>query len=110
MTSAGRFRTPITIFRIAEVDNGRGGYTNQVQPVADVRAEVTGLGGSETVVNQVLQGISLYSIRIRYRTDVDAACQIRYGAVALNIKSAVDPDGRRRELVITAGSDSTLAS
>lgn len=106
MIPSRRLRHRITIRRATEIDNGKGGYsTGPWEPVATVFAAVTGLDGRESVMNQVLQGVSVYKIEIRWRGDVRASDQLRssgscFGGRDVNITSAVDPDGRRESLVI----------
>lgn len=69
--------------------------------VATVWAEMAGLGGAE------LSGIEAtvdYRLTIWYRNDVNPRWRIGLSGTArkLQIISAFDPDGRSRELVVTA--------
>jgi head-tail adaptor len=108
---AGRLRHRVDVVRVIEVDDGKGGFVPSAQPVAtSVPAEVVGLAGREAVLGQALQGISVYQITLRYRADLEGATelQLRYGALALNIRSAIDPDGRREQLLIVADTAGTL--
>lgn len=98
-------RHRITIRRFGDADNGRGGYTTGWSTIASPWANVTGLQGREILVNKVLQGISVYQIRIWYREGITTGDQIWYGALDLNIKSCTDPDGGRRELLIVADTE-----
>jgi SPP1 family predicted phage head-tail adaptor len=86
-----------------------GGFDTVWEPVKTIRAEVIGLDGRESVMEKVLQGISVYRITIRWRSDVSAQNQLLYGQQTLNIRSAVDPDDRREQLVIIADTESTLS-
>lgn len=97
----------IVVFAKSEVDNGAGGWTEIYTKIAQPWAEVKGLDGRESVMNQVLQGISVYRIRVRYRDDVTDTCQIYHDGRVLNIRSAVDPDGAREQLLIMADTAST---
>ena len=106
--SAADLRHRITISASVETDNGRGGSATAWTPIAKPWAEVLGLDGRESVMNKVLQGVSVYRIRIRYRADIEPKQQIRFGSATLNIKSVSDPFGTRRELVIMADTESTL--
>jgi head-tail adaptor len=77
--------------------------------VADTWAEVTALDGRESVMDHVLEGTSVYQIRIRYRADLRADWQIRHGELTLNITAPpADPDGKREQLVIIASTASAL--
>lgn len=105
----GDLRHKIIIRRVIEEDNGKGGYTSEWITVASPRAEVIGLTGREAVMDQVLQSVTIYRIRIRWRGDVQAADQVRHGSVNLNITSADDPDGKRRQLVIIATTEGARA-
>jgi head-tail adaptor len=67
-------------------------------------------------MDQVLEGISVFRIRIRWRSDMLASDQLQAADEAdpcfgfdadsklraVNIRSIVDPDGRREQLVIIA--------
>jgi SPP1 family predicted phage head-tail adaptor len=108
-------RHRVTIRRATETDNGRGGYATGWSDLDEVSAEVASLDGRESVMDQVLQGISVYRVRIRWRGDVQAADQLRsegscFAGKDVNIRSAVDPDGRREQLVIIADTASTRSS
>lgn len=115
---SAELRHRVVIRRATEVSNSRGGYTSAWSPIATVFAEVTGLDGRESVMDQALQGISVYRIRIRWREDIAQADQLRsagkcFGADGqgngrdVNVRSIVDPDGRREQLVIIADTAST---
>ncbi|MFZ3485287.1 phage head closure protein [Sphingomonas sp. 3-13AW] len=104
---AGRLRQRIEIWRSVETKNGRGGFTDDWQMIAATRAEILGQPGREAVLEQALQGIAVYKITIRFRDDVLASDQLRWSGRILNITAPpVDPDGLRKELVITASTES----
>lgn len=100
----------IVIKRPQQVSDGKGGYTSALVPVASCWAEVRAESGRERVIDEVLQGISVYRIRILWRGDIQTSDQIEYAGQALNIRSADDPDGKRRELFIIADTASTRTS
>lgn len=115
---AGDLRHRLKIRRVTEVKTGTGGYRSDWSDIATVSAEVVGLDGRESVMDQALQGISTYRIRIRWRQDLLTSDQLRplgssFGfddkgnARDVNIRSIVDPDGLRRQLVIIADTAST---
>ena len=107
--SAGRLRHRVAIMRATKVDNGKGGYTTTWSAVfSAVPVEVLGLTGTEAVREKVLRGIRVYQITARWRGDLLPKDQLRYGAEDLNIRSAVDPDGRREQLVIVADTDGAV--
>jgi SPP1 family predicted phage head-tail adaptor len=104
--AAGLLNNRITIRRPVEIDNGKGGYDTDWLPVATLWAEVRGLDGREVMIAQVLNGISAYRIRIRWRRGIEPNDQLRYDGKDLNIRSVSDPDGRRDWLVIIADTGS----
>lgn len=97
----------VVIFTRADVDNGKGGYTTLYSKIAKPWAEVLALDGRESVMNQVLQGISVIRVRIRHRDDVTDTCELYHAGRTYNIRSAGDPDGKREQLVIVADTSST---
>jgi SPP1 family predicted phage head-tail adaptor len=102
-TLASRLRHRITIRRSAEVKNARGGLEDSWTDVATVWAEVKGLDGRESVMERVLQGVSVYQVTIRWRDDLRTSDQLAgavFGGRDVNITSLVDPDGKRVELAI----------
>ena len=108
---SGDLRHRIAITRTVQTKQSNGSYWEVTGEVARPWAEVRSEGGKEAVMDQVLQGIAVYRIRIRWRGDVKASDQIDYSGSAkpLNIRSADDPDGRREQLVIVADTASTRA-
>jgi SPP1 family predicted phage head-tail adaptor len=103
---AGRLRHRIEIWRSVETKTGRGGFADEWKRVATTRAEIVGQPGREAVLEQALQGIAVHRITIRYRDDVLASDQLRWGDKILNITAPpVDPDGLRKELVIIASTE-----
>jgi SPP1 family predicted phage head-tail adaptor len=107
--SAGILRQTITLRRPIETPTGKGGFSTGFEDVARIPAEVIALDGRESVMAHVLQGVSVYRIRIRYRVDIKPDWQIAYGGLTLNIKAPPsDPDGRRVQQIIVADTSSTL--
>lgn len=95
-------RHQIEIRRRTRQKDGRGGYTDDWAQIARPWAEVISRDGKESMAEHVMQGVSSYRIRIRYREGISTNDQVRYGALELNITSAADPDGTREQLVIIA--------
>jgi len=104
----------ISIRRPNQVSDGKGGYTTSWAPIVEAMAEVKGLDGRESVMERVLEGVSVYRIRIRWRRglDVRASDQVRLrNGIELNITApAADPDGEREQLVIMAETASARAT
>lgn len=106
---AGRLRQRVDIMRAVKADNGKGGYVTTWSAIAtSVPAEVLGLTGSESVQEKVLRGIRVFQITLRSRTDLQPKDQLRLGTDDLNIRSAIDPDGRRERLVIIADTEGAV--
>lgn len=106
--SAGRLRQRVTIMRGTQADD-RGGYVTTWSAVeSDVPCEVIGLTGTEAVRERVLRGIRVYQVTIRWRGDLEPKDQLVYGVEDLNIRSAIDPDGRRERLVIIADTENAV--
>lgn len=107
--AAGRLRQRIALIRVTEVDDGRGGSVTTLTPIGEqVPAEVLGISGREAVLEKVLTGVRVYQVTTRWRAGVGEKDQVVYAGDTLNIRSAVDPDGRRERLVIIADTAGTL--
>lgn len=102
LSDSRRKRHKLLIRRAVEVDDGKGAFVTSWVTIAEPWADVEGMTGREAVMDQVLQSIAIYRMRIRWREGIKTADQIRHGNLNLNITSADDPDGRRRDLVIIA--------
>jgi len=101
-------RHQIIVRRPEETDNEGGGSTTTWSEIGRPWAELIGLDGRESVMNKVLEGVSVRRIRVWYRTDIDDKCQISADGLTLNVRSVADPWGTRRELVIIADTAGTL--
>lgn len=95
-------RHKLLIRRVEEVDNGKGAYTSSWSTIAEPWAEAEALSGRETMLDHSLQSLAVYRFRTRWDGRIQAADQVRFGEINLNITSATDPTGTRRELVIIA--------
>lgn len=95
--------------RKTTVDNNRGGSATSWAAVGTaIPAEVIMLTGSEAVQEKVLRGIRVYQVTIRWRASLQPKDQLRYNSDDLNIRSAIDPDGRRERLVIVADTEGAM--
>lgn len=106
--SAGQLRHRIGIVRPTSTPTGRGGFKETLAPIAsDVAALVEDLTGTEAVKEKVLRGIRVYRITVRWRAGIVTSDRISYAGDPdpLNIRSAVDADGRRRWLIIHADTE-----
>ncbi|BBC72918.1 conserved hypothetical protein [Altererythrobacter sp. B11] len=110
---AGRLRHEIAVKRQIRQPDGKGGYLTAWTTVATIRAEVTGLDGRESVMEKVMEGVSVFLFRVRWRRglEIRASDQVRYAGLDLNVKGpSVDPDGRRRQLTFIAETASAQAT
>lgn len=98
----------LKIRRSSPARDGKGGRSLTWATIAEPWAEVIGLDGRESVMDHVLQGVSVYRVRIRWRAGILNGDQIQHGTLELNITSAVDPDGKREQLVIMANTGAAL--
>ena len=109
MLAAGRLRQRVDIMRAVKASSGKGGYTSTWTAIASgVPAEVLGQTSAEVMRDSVLRGVRHYRITIRWRADIAPKDQLRHNGEDLNIRSAVDPDGRREQLVILADTDGAV--
>lgn len=68
----------------------------------DVWASVLATAGKEAADVDTVSTVTSFTIRIRYRSDVDSAWRVLWGNKTLDIVDVIDPTGRKAELVITA--------
>jgi head-tail adaptor len=100
---AGRYRHRVWLMRKLKVETGKGGFTSDWSPVFPFRAEVVALSGREAMVDQVLEGVRVYRVTTRWRADILLTDQLRLAdGTLLNVRSADDPKGLRRDLEIVA--------
>lgn len=101
---ASRLNRRVSIEFPTRVPNGQGGYTKGWSAPVPVWAEMIPLRGQEAVKHNLSTSAQLWKVTIRFRTDVNSDCRLMLAGAALNIRTCEDPDGRRRELVMTAES------
>nr|WP_302053761.1 head-tail adaptor protein [Sphingomonas tagetis] len=108
--TAGRLRHRVDLLRPDKIKDGKGGWESSFGVVATgVRACVEPLDGREALIERVLEGVSTFRITMRWRGDVAAKWQVRFGTMDLNITAPpTNPDGRREWLVIIASSAGAL--
>lgn len=99
---AGTLKESIALQSKTATTGDAWGPGEQWTTYATVRANVQATGGSESTNANEVQATNTYTINIRYRADVLTTHRIVWEGHTLQILSAIDPDGRHRELVITA--------
>lgn len=104
MLAAGSLRDRITVRRLTDTPNGRGGFSRGWSTViADLPAEVLGQSGREELIANTFQGVASFKITVRYRNDLRATDQVLWNGLELNIVAPpTDPDGRRERTEIFA--------
>ena len=96
-------RHRITIRRKGDVSDGKGGYTRGWTTVAqDLPAEIISLAGRERMFEQTFQSVSTFRMVVRWRDDLLPTDQILAYGMELNLRSAIDPDGRKERTEIYA--------
>ena len=97
---AGRLRQLVTIQQPTFTQDAAGQQTASWGDVeADVPAEVEAVAGGETRRGLQVEATVTTVITMRWRADVGPTWRIVHDGRTLNIERAVDPDGRRIELV-----------
>jgi SPP1 family predicted phage head-tail adaptor len=97
--SVASFRTRLVLEAPVETPDGAGGVTRAYGPAAMLWARIEPLRGDEEIrAGSLGQAIS-HRIALRWRAGVDASMRLRQGARVFVIRSAWDPDERRRQIV-----------
>ena len=78
-------------------DDG-GGASESFAPIAEIWAAVRARAGSERLVADGLAGHATHEVWIRFRADVTPPQRFVEGDRILDIRAALDVDGRRRWL------------
>lgn len=102
----GQLRQRITLLAPTTTRDAAGGEVTSYADLAEVFAEVK-LAPSRAdeqflaAIDQ-RQALSLFRVRIRYRSDVSVLYRLRVNGQELKIHSIGDPEGRKRMLQIVA--------
>ncbi|MCP4597791.1 phage head closure protein [Neptuniibacter sp.] len=102
---AGRLNTRITVKQASGAQDQYGSIKSG--PGADVAtlwAAKKHISGKEKWASEHVANNSTVSFRVRYRTDIEPDMWVIHGSDQYQIKGhPIDPDGRRRDLIITCG-------
>lgn len=82
--------------------DGGGGYTETPVVIDTVWARVRPLEGNERLQAMQTGMTQPHEFTIRYRDDVDGTTDVLYAGDRYDVKSVVDSEARRREIVILA--------
>lgn len=99
---AGRFRNTVVLEQRSDSREASGEAVQGWTAVATLPAQATMPGGTERFVSELDRVVATvtHRVRIRYRSGVNPALhRLRLEGRVLELLSATDPDGRRRELV-----------
>jgi SPP1 family predicted phage head-tail adaptor len=101
---AGPKNRRIAFQKKGQSPNGKGGWVESWGAPIVIAAEMIPLRGNEAVEESVVRGVQLWKVTVWFRPDLNTDCRLMKDGKELNIQSCEDPDGRRRELVMTASS------
>ena len=101
---AGTLRERVEWQRAAQSADGQGGFARAWTTAMTLNAEVVPVTGRETLIGGALQGVEMWDVVVRYRPAIGVADRLLWRGRTLNIRSAADPDGRRRVTQIAAES------
>ncbi len=97
---AGRLRHRVTIQKVTRTNAADGSPVDTWSALDTVSAEVKTVSGTERWANERTMQEYDIAVRIRHRADIGAGMRLLYGARVFDIKAPLDPDERRRELVL----------
>lgn len=102
---AGQLNKKIEIHRAYVDRNARGEDVTRWRTAAQVWARVTQLSGDERVAAMQVHAEAKWEVELRWRSDLRTTDRIVYKTLhathTLEIVSVVDPDERKRRLILT---------
>ena len=101
LVSEGELRTRAILEAPVDTVDDSGALVRVWQSVASVWASVSPKRGAELFVAGEQESVLTSEVVVRWRPEVASPMRFRIGARALLIRTAFDPDGRRRFLVCT---------
>ncbi len=99
---AGTLRERVTIVAPTTESDGEWGARDSSTNVATVSASVIARSGTEATADQGVSSIVIYDVVMRYRTGISSINRLTWNGKTLEVVTAIDPDGRRRQLNIEA--------
>lgn len=107
VVAAARFRDRVTIRRLQDVPDGKGGFDRGWVTLFDtIPAEVVSQGGRESVLASTLTGVSVFRITVRKRDGIKPADQVVWKGRELNILN-VEADFRDPVAAVVMFCDTT---
>lgn len=101
---AGQLNRRVMLQRETRMSNGQGGYVKDWTDAGEAAAQMIPLRGGEALEQSLLHSVQVWKVTIRFRPDVTTGWRLLFQGAPLNIQTCVDPDGRRRWLVMTCSS------
>ncbi len=98
LPTVGELRHRLRLESAMSSGDGGGGSDVIWTPVAELWACVRAVSGSERLTAEALAGRGMHEVWVRYRADVAPALRFVAGSRVLDIRAALDPDGRKRWL------------
>ncbi len=96
--SSGAYRHPFVLLSPPSTADGRGGRSGAWTRGETLRGSLELMEASERLEGGGTRAGATHRVRAHYRSDVDASMQLDLDGRIFEIKSAEDPDGRRRRL------------
>lgn len=94
---AGTLRHSVEVQQATEAVDDRHGIRKVWTTLAERRAQVTELGGTETVKADQLVANATHEVRLRWFDGLSPAHRLIHNGRHLNIEAVSNPDGRKRE-------------
>lgn len=98
--NAGMLRHRIQIQQATETQDSFGAVTQTWTTIATIWASIEAISGREFFDAAQVNAEITHRIRIRYRPDITTQMRAAEGTRTFDIQAVLDPDGRRRELVL----------
>ncbi len=100
---AGKLRHRIQIVRPDGVQDSMGSIpATEMSVVCTCWARIDTLTGRDMLVSDQFMSQVNLQVTIRWRSDVDAACRIWFNGKTFQITAVMNPDQRRKMLVLNA--------
>lgn len=96
--SIGRLRHRVLLQRALRTEDEGGAALVTWETIAVVSAAIKAISGDEIELSDVRAGRSNFRVTLRYRSDIGPTSRIVAGSRILNVRAALDIDGRQRWL------------
>lgn len=99
--TAGQLRDRVTILKPTYTQNARGEAVASYADGATVWAAVRAASGREVLAAAQVGQVVTIRCKVRWGIDITTEDRIRYRGEVYEVVEAVDPDGRRTELLLS---------